>query len=69
MKIKVFDARVKSGMTGRELSIRTGISTGTINNIENERTSPTMNNMEKLAKGLEITIEELYESEYKSKKD
>lgn len=67
MKINVYAVRTKKGISGRELQRRTGISTGTINNIENERTSPTMHKMEKIAKALDTTIEDLYESEYKRK--
>lgn len=66
MKIKVFEWRKKKGMTGRELSKLTGISTGTINSIENQKTSPTMHNMEKFARTLGVGIEDLYESDYKS---
>lgn len=67
MKIKVFEERRKRGMSGRRLSELTGISTGTINSIENQRTSPTMLNMEKFAKAFDIGIEDLYESDYKRK--
>lgn len=49
----------------RQLSIMTGISKSTINNIANETYSPTMENMEKLAKALKIRISDLYESPYK----
>lgn len=70
MKIKVFEAREKrrvSRVSGRELSRRTGLAVGTINNIENEKTSPTMNNMEKIAEALNTDIEELYDPVYKRK--
>lgn len=49
----------------RQLEVMTGISRSTINNIMNERYSPTMENMEKLAKALKISISDLYESPYK----
>lgn len=67
MKIMVYDARKKKGISIRELANRTGISKSAINYIENEKTSPTMQNMEKLAKALDTTIEDLYDSEYKRK--
>ena len=67
MKIMVHAVRTRKGVSGRELSRRTGISTGTINYIENEKISPTMHKMEKIAKALGTTIEDLYESEYKKK--
>ena len=49
----------------RQLSIMTGIPKSTINNIMNEIYSPTMNNMELLAKALKAHISDLYESKYK----
>lgn len=49
----------------RQLSIMTGIPKSTINNIMNEIYSPTMNNMELLAKALKAHISDFYESKYK----
>lgn len=49
----------------RQFSIMTGIPKSTINNIMNEIYSPTMNNMELLAKALKAHISDLYESKYK----
>ena len=43
----------------------TGIPKSTINNITNGIYSPTMDNMELLAKALKVHISDLYESEYK----
>lgn len=65
MEIKVYYARKQRGISTRTLARRTGLSLGTINNIENEKTSPTMHSMEKIAKALEVAIEDLYESDYK----
>lgn len=65
MEIKVYHARERKGVSTRTLAKKTGISIGTINNIENEKTSPTMHNMEKIAKALDVYIEDLYESDYK----
>lgn len=49
----------------RQLSLTTGIPKSTIDNIMNEKYSPTMDNMEKIAKALKVRISDLYESEYK----
>lgn len=49
----------------RQLSLMTGISKSTINNIANGVYSPTMNSMELLAKALKVRISDLYESDYK----
>ena len=49
----------------RQLSVRSGISKSTIDNIMNEVYSPTMENMELLAKALKVRITDLFESDYK----
>lgn len=49
----------------RQLAIMTGISKSTINNIMNEIYSPTLDNLELIAKALKVHISDLYESEYK----
>lgn len=43
----------------------TGLSKSTIQKIMNEEESPTMETMEKLAAGLKVSIESLYESDFK----
>ncbi|MGC4020401.1 MAG: helix-turn-helix transcriptional regulator [Muricomes sp.] len=49
----------------RQVSRMTGVSKSTIQEIMNSYKSPTMNTMEKLAAGLKVKIESLYESDYK----
>lgn len=65
MKILLGEIMYEKNISVRQLEIMTGISRSTINNIMNERYSPTMDNMEKLAKALKIRISDLYESPYK----
>lgn len=65
MKILLGEIMYNKNISVRQLEIMTGISRSTINNIMNERYSPTMDNMEKLAKALKIRISDLYESPYK----
>lgn len=65
MKILLGEIMYKNNISVRQLSIMTGISKSTINNIANGVYSPTMDNMEKLAKALKIRISDLYESPYK----
>lgn len=65
MKILLGEIMYKKNISVRQLSIMTGISKSTISNIANETYSPTMENMEKLAKALKISISDLYESPYK----
>ena len=65
MKILLANIMYSKNISVRQLSIMTGISKSTIDNIMNERYSPTMDNMEKLARALGVKISDLYESEYK----
>ena len=52
-------------MTLVELAQKAGIGKTTINNIENGKVSPTLKEMEALAKALDVQIRDLFESEYK----
>lgn len=65
MKILLGKIMYKNNISERQLAAMTGISRSTINNIVNGRYSPTMDNMEKLAKALKIHITDLFESPYK----
>ncbi len=44
---------------------KTGIGKSTLNNIENEKTSPNLFQLETIAIALDCHISDLYESEYK----
>lgn len=46
------DARIKSNMTQKELSIKSGIRQSNISRIENGTCSPTIATLQALAKGL-----------------
>ncbi len=65
MKILIWKARKFAGLTLNELSDKTGIGKTTLNNIENQAVSPTMNQMELIAIALNVKIVDLFESEYK----
>lgn len=52
-------------ITHRELARLSGIKKSTIGNIKNGKKSPTMNEMERLAKALNVKITDLFESFYK----
>lgn len=65
MKILTWQARKDKKVTLVELAKMTGISKSTLNNIENMKVSPTMAEMEAIAKALNVKIGELYDSEYK----
>lgn len=56
--------RRKRGITLKELEKMTGLGKTTLNNIENEKVSPTLLELEKICKGMGITFKELFRSEY-----
>jgi Predicted transcriptional regulators len=65
MKILLWEIRTSKGLTLMELEKITGVKKSTLNNIENEKTSPNLNQLEAIAKGLNVRISHLFESEYK----
>ena len=65
MKITVWQARRNKKITLVELAKKTGISKTTLNDIENEKLSPTMKQIEAIAKGLDMRINDLFGSDYK----
>lgn len=65
MQILTWQARNNKNITLVKLSGLTGISKSTLNNIENERVSPTIKQLETIAKALGVKISDLYESQYK----
>lgn len=64
-KITLWQKRSETKMTLKEMSILTGVSVAQLNKIENNKVSPTVNTLEKIAAGLDCTISELYTSKYK----
>ncbi len=62
MKIKIWEIRDKKGFTLVELANLTGISKSTLDNFENGRTVPNMNQMEQIAEALDVRINDLFES-------
>lgn len=65
MEILTWQARKDKNVTLVKLSALTGISKSTLNNIENGRVSPTIKQLETIAKALGVKISDLYESQYK----
>ena len=55
----------KRNLSVRQVSIMTGLSKSLIQKLMEESANPTMVTMEKLAAGLKIKIEDLYDSDYK----
>lgn len=65
MKILTWQARNNKKVTLVKLSKMTGISKSTLNNIENEKVSPTIAELETIAKALNMKITDLFDSDYK----
>lgn len=65
MKILTWQARNSKKVTLVKLSKMTGISKSTLNNIENEKVSPTIVELEAIAKALNMKITDLFDSDYK----
>lgn len=51
-------------LTTRQVELMTGVSKSMVNRIANNQISPRMDTMEQLAKGLNIKISDLYESDF-----
>ena len=65
MKILTWQARNNKKVTLVKLSKITGISKSTLNNIENEKVSPTIAELVAIAKALGMKITDLFDSDYK----
>lgn len=65
MEILTWQARTRKNLTLMQLSAMTGLSKTTLNDIENGKVSPTLYELELIAKALEVKMSDLYESEYK----
>lgn len=65
MKVLTWQARNNKKVTLVKLSKMTGISKSTLNNIENEKVSPTIAELEAIAKALRMKITDLFDSDYK----
>lgn len=65
MKVLTWQARNSKNATLVKLAKMTGISKSTLNNIENEKVSPTIAELEAIAKALNVKITDLFDSDYK----
>jgi len=60
--IKTWQARRERSITLVKLAEMTGISKTTLNDIENGKISPNLNQLEKIAVALNASMSDLYES-------
>lgn len=65
MEVLTWQARNKRGLTLKQLEAETGIGKTTLNNIENGLVSPTLNQLEAIARALDVKMSDLYDSVYK----
>lgn len=65
LKILTWQARESKHVTLEKLESLTGISRSTLNNIENEKVMPDLNQLDAIAKALDMKIIDLFESDYK----
>lgn len=64
MQVTTWKVRTEKHVSLRELEKLTGISKSTLNNIDNGKTSPTVNQIEKIAIALGVRIGDLLQSDY-----
>ena len=60
MKNQIRDRRRELGLSQKELAERCGVSRQTVNAIENDKYDPTLSLAFRLAKELQLTVDELF---------
>lgn len=65
MKILLNNVRYEKNLTLEALAALSDVSKSTLHNIETRKTSPTVDQLEKIAKALNCRITDLFESDYK----
>lgn len=65
MKILIYEARTQKNMSLRKLSYLTKISKSALHRYENNKTSPRIDHLERIARVLKCRISDLYDSKYK----
>lgn len=65
VEVLTWQVRQKRGLTLRQLEELTGIGKTTLNNIENGLVSPTLNQIEAIARAMDVNMSDLYTSDIK----
>ena len=65
VEVLTWQVRQKRGLTLRQLEELTGIGKTTLNNIENGLVSPTLNQIDAIARALDVNMSDLYTSDIK----
>src|ERR1700733_735996 len=61
--------RLRNGMSQRQLALRMSVPRTYVSKIENEKATPTLSSLERLARALEVTVPELLSGGEKSRQD
>lgn len=64
-EVTLWKYRTKNNLKLREVAEATGVSIAQLNKIENNKVSPTLDTLEKIAMGLKCSMNELYFSNFK----
>jgi transcriptional regulator with XRE-family HTH domain len=62
IKILVWEERTRKNISLEELESMSGISSSTLNRIENGKTSPTLDKLGKIAEALNVEVEDLFKT-------
>lgn len=65
MEVYTWQARINKNMTLKQLEAVTGIGKTTLNNIENGLVSPTLVQLETIARALDVKMVDLFDSDIK----
>lgn len=65
MEVYTWQARINKNMTLKQLEAATGIGKTTLNNIENGLVSPTLVQLEAIARALDVKMVDLFDSDIK----
>lgn len=60
MEILIWQMRTARGLSCRQLACLTGLAKSTINNLENQKNSPTLDELNIISKALHCKISDLY---------
>lgn len=61
--------RLRNGMSQRQLALRMQVPRTYVSKIENEKATPTLSSLERLARALEVTVPELLNGGARSRQD
>ena len=59
MALAIRNLRLRTGLSQRQLALRMSVPRTYVSKIENEKATPTLSSLERLAKALEVTVPDL----------